>query len=82
MKNHIRYLFDTATIVEETATIINYEFERESNLLIVTLKTENGETISVPAVNFQGFFTRCVPSEKKVKSFFKDKSGYCAVVIN
>lgn len=68
--NHIKDLFSTAHRVHFTGEIVNFYFEKESNLPFVTVITDDMEKFSVPSVNFQGFYQKSPPTEAKVKFCF------------
>lgn len=71
--DHIKDLFSTAQRKKYTGKIVGFKFEKEANLLFVTVKTDSEEKFSVPSVNVQGFFQRCPPTETDIHFCFVEE---------
>ncbi len=71
--NHIKDLFSTAHRMQFTGEIVSFYFEKEANLLFVTVITDGMEKFSVPSVNFQGFYQKSPPTKAKVKFCFVEE---------
>lgn len=71
--NNIRDLFSTAHRMQFTGEIVDFYFEKEANLLFVTVITDGMEKFSVPSVNFQGFYQKSSPTKAKVHFCFVEE---------